>query len=123
MATMRPWVTKVERPQRVTVPAPVFWQALSHYFGLDDHQQARVWQAILKSKWSAVREWRQAVALLEARSPTIDGVMDFLKSHTPPERLLAVLEAVVLEGLLPRHEMVAVEEKVLAMVTNDGKWK
>jgi hypothetical protein len=116
-------ISQAERPQRPTVAAPLFWQMLGHYFSLDEKQQARVWGAIGQSRWSAVREWRQAVLLLDTLSPSIDTVMTFLEQSTPPERLLEVLEGLVLEGLLQQHEVAAIEERVLTMVRPDGKWK
>jgi hypothetical protein len=53
---MKGWVARgirtVDRPQRPPIAVPLFWQALSQYFGLDADQQARVWGAISQARWS-----------------------------------------------------------------------
>jgi hypothetical protein len=96
---------------------------LSRYFGLNPDQQDRVWGAIARAKWTVASSWRQTVWLLDSRNPSPDAVAVFLTQHSPPSRLMAVLEGLVQERVLSRKEVNAVEEKVLAQVSADGQWK
>jgi hypothetical protein len=107
---------------RVALPPPC-WMMLSKYFGLNPDQQDRVWGAIARAKWSVASSWRQTVLLLDSRGPSPDTVGVFLREHSPPSRVMAVLESLVQEKLLSRREVSAVEEKVLAQVSADGQWK
>jgi hypothetical protein len=107
---------------RMALPPPC-WMMLSKYFGLNPDQQDRVWGAIARAKWAVASSWRQSVWLLDSRNPSTDAVGVFLRQHSPPSRLMAVLEGLVQERLLSRKEVNAAEEKVLALVSADGEWK
>ena len=96
--------------QRVQPVAPPFWVMLAGYFGLSAHEQRQTWQAITKARWSTTVAWRQAVWLLDARHPTTAAVATFLEQHTPPRRVLEVLEGLVL-GPIPTLILVANSKK------------
>ena len=83
------------------------------------------WTALSAARWSVPRTWKLDVVFFSqqprSRTATLDGVLPFLREKPPP-RVIAVVEHLVQEGLLPRHEASAIEEGVLRCVNRQGAW-
>ena len=53
---------------------------------------------------------------------TLDAVLPFLRTISPPSRVVDVVEALVQERLLTRPEASAIEERLLGCVDAQGHW-
>jgi len=103
---------------------------LCRYWGLNDVQARRWWQAVGRARWSVAQEWRrrvllfgQGIASTLATPQTVDAIQKFLDTSASPAQVLGVVESLVQEGQLSRQDARCIENKVLAMVDRCGRWR
>ena len=100
-----------------------FWT----FFELDA-VQACIWQTALgQATGREARSWGQAVQAFDLEPPhgpaKLAAVEPFFRQVSPPARVMAVLEALVDEGVLSRRDASRIENRLLVQVTREGHWK
>ena len=100
------------RPPHIFMLFAAFWQ-------LPEPQMRRLWDVLGRSRYSAPTALRQAWLLYQA-APIFD-IKSLVHAACAPERIIGVLEALVLERLLSRAEATEFEEYILKC-TKDGHW-
>ena len=102
------------------------YRTICEYASLSPDLARTWWQALSKAQWSEARSWLADVRYFDqqprSRTARLDGVLPFLRLTSPPARVLAVLEALVQEGQLPRHEASAIEECLFSCIDRGGEW-
>lgn len=104
---------------------PTLWRLLSRYFALDAGDERRWWQALRGARWSKAATWRQQLDGFErllSVGQTPDAITAFIMREMPPAMIVAVVEALVVEGQLRRRQAARIEERILQKVRPDGQW-
>lgn len=106
-------------------PSPMF-RTFCEYFRLAD-TQASAWRTALSQAQSPeAQRWGRAVQDFDLEPPHGQAkfalVVPFFRQVSPPARVIAVLEALVEEQLLARHEATQIEEQVFQCVDAQGAW-
>ena len=106
-------------------PTPMF-KTIAEYARVEPHQAQTWWTALTKAQWSVPRSWLADVRYFDqqhrSRTAQLDGVVPFLRTTSPPSRVMAVLEALVQEQRLTRPEASTIQARVLAFVDARGAW-
>ena len=93
------------------------WGTSTAYFGLAPPLSRTRWRALERAQWSEAHAFRHSLLLFDARPRlTPDAVVRFVDQVASPQRLIELLEALVQEGRLSRHEANTLMEAVLARV-------
>ena len=112
-----------EEVQQMTTP---MFRTIAEYCTLDAQQARTWWSALSTARWSVPRTWTLDLVYFDqqprSRTATLDAVLPFLRTTSPPARVVQVLEALVQERLLTRQEANGILERVLACVTSRGEW-
>ena len=92
---------------------------------LDDREAWCTWKALYRARWTVAASFRQRLVLFEGQPAVhrLSGVDSLVRDHLPPADVLAVLEALVAEGLLRRRDRITIEEKVLTCIDAAGAWR
>jgi hypothetical protein len=103
------------RPVQAT---PALWLVLwCEELGCPRELAERSWQSLMTSRWSAATALRQWVLA----QPYVN--IDHFRQTYGPQRLIAILEALVQERRLLRHQATALEEYIFAALAPDGEWR
>jgi hypothetical protein len=107
----------------VRLPAP--WLVLMDYLRVPPGLGEAWWTALCRSRWSRPASLRQAVLLFEAvpHKAVEQAVAGFFHTTCAPAQLIATLEDMVQEQLLPRLKASRLEEYIFARCGPTGAWK
>ena len=98
---------------------PKIWQLFTEFLRLPAPLARQLWRVLYRSNYSAPASLRQALLLYDA-APMWDAKA-LVHEALSPQRIVAVLEALVHEGLLSRQEANQYEEYILKC-TRQGQW-
>src|SRR5262245_37633845 len=114
---------------RVWTPAPrraappMLWALFcDEWLGLSRQQTARWWAALHAATWSRPVALHGIVACRAALGPAQGSLRHFVTTHISPQVLIAVLEDLIQERLLPPSIARALEEAILARTHVSGLW-
>ena len=109
----------------MTPQPPPLWVTLAQLWHLDDREAWCTWKALYRARWTVAASFRQRLVLFEGQPAVhrLSGVDSLVRDHLPPADVLAVLEALVAEGLLRRRDRITIEEKVLTCIDAAGAWR
>lgn len=79
------------------------------------------WSALWKARWTTAVAFREAFGQVDTRD-TVAALL-FRQALVVPEVLITLVEALLAERCLLRHEARAIEEAILARVDAAGNWK
>jgi hypothetical protein len=94
------------------------------YFGLDTHRASRWWVAVQRARTDRAKAFRAAMRQCDGlhHPLTLARVERFVAEDATPQVLLALVEDLVQDGDLTRHEALAIENALLAQVDAQGRW-
>ena len=98
---------------------PPLLTALLESWGCQGGERLALWRALCDAQWSLASQWREALIHF---TPEQGDARLFVEGACLPAALVAVLEGLVKEGVLPRQTASAIEEKLLGHVTKEGAW-
>ena len=82
-------------------PTTAMYRTITQYCRIDPHHAQAWWTALSQARWSVPRSWLADVRYFDAqprsRMATLDSVIPFLQTTSPPGRVVAVVESLVQE--------------------------
>jgi hypothetical protein len=106
---------------------PPLWQVVCGpaWLALPPAKSWVLWRAILRAQWTTAVAWRETFISLsrdyggvQPDSHVVDGLRELVELPT----LIALLESLMREKTLLRHDGVAIEEMLFARAAADGQW-
>ena len=76
-------------------PMPISWALLADLWELTPAERQQCWTALCRSRWSTVKQWREALLLVDNTSAVHRrgaALVQFVLDTSPPSHVLAVLE-------------------------------
>jgi hypothetical protein len=110
------------------MPPPRLWEILvgPAWLALRPARAWVLWRAVIRAQWSLSVTWRQeflALARDLATGVQQDGhVLDGLRALTALPRLVELLETLMSERVLLKHDGHAIEEYLFKQVDAAGQW-
>jgi hypothetical protein len=103
--------------------APLFWTCFcDECFGLSRQQTDQWWHALQQAQWSRPVALR-GIILCRAALGRQQGTMHhFVTENLSPQVLIAALEDLIEERLLPPATARQIEERILGKVHRTGVW-
>jgi hypothetical protein len=104
---------------------PQLWQYLTtHYLPLPPALAWQWWRAIVRARWGTAVAWRDAFLTLSRTNAALTPnlVPDYLGELATLGRLVELVEALMQEKTLLRHDGRAIEEALFAWADQHGQW-
>ena len=98
---------------------PPLLTALLESWGCQGGERLALWRALCDARWSLAAQWREALIHF---TPERQDARLFVEADCHPAALVAVLEGLVHEGVLPRQTASRIEERLLQQVSKEGAW-
>jgi hypothetical protein len=105
--------------------SPVLLKTLCEYWGLSPSLERQLWQALFHAKCLEASSFRQMLAYVDVVPNTVDKlamVGELFDAAITPERMMTLLEGLVLEGRMSRLVATQIEEHLLRQVDATGAW-
>ena len=112
------------RLRRTAEPPPRLWIGFCHHqLHLDADRAARWWQALQQAEGKQAVTLHGVVLARVTFGPGHRTLEQFVTECLTPQALIATLEEVAADGLLPPHVAHALEDVVLRETDAAGQWR
>jgi len=108
--------------ERLHVPR-MFVLFCKEWLGLSSRHTQYLWRALSHSQHTRVIAMRTAIQCSDALPYHREGLEHFARHHLAPQGLVAVLDILVEDTTLTRHEANMYQDAVLWCMDQHGRWK